>query len=122
MYLHGYVDGSTTDQSRLTADQEDSSPAGPLCVLLLHLTKKSAKTRCAGSEPWPLRALGAVRDAGMPAACKAAKKVWRWGAWHLRSRFLRKEPSHIISVFLCQQVGPLPSRFSGFLTDRKPAY
>ena len=58
----------------------------------------------------------------MPAASKAAKKVWRWDAWHLRSRFLRKELSHIISVILCQQIGLPPSRFSRFLTDQQLAY
>jgi hypothetical protein len=42
------------------------------------------------------------------------------GRLHLRSRFLRKELSHTISNFLCQQVGLPPSRFYGFLTDRSP--
>ncbi len=42
MYLHKYVDGSTTDQIHLTANREDPRLLGPLGVLLVHLTEKSA--------------------------------------------------------------------------------
>ncbi len=46
-----------------------------------------------------------------------AKKVWARDRWHLTSRFLRKVLSHTTAVYLCQQAGLSPLRFSQLLTD-----
>ena len=46
-----------------------------------------------------------------------AKKVWARDRWHLTSRWLRKVLSHTTGVYLCQQAGLSPLRFSELLTD-----
>ena len=44
-----------------------------------------------------------------------AKKVWAMDRWHLVNRWLRKILSHTFAVYLCQQLGLSPLRFSELL-------
>ncbi len=41
-----------------------------------------------------------------------ARQVWARDAWHLCSRWLRRILAHCFGVFLCQQAGLSPLRFS----------
>jgi hypothetical protein len=44
------------------------------------------------------------------------KRVWARDRWHLTSRFMRKVLSHTCCVWLCQQAGLSPLRFSELVT------
>jgi hypothetical protein len=79
------------------------------------------KLRTVDHEPWPHWLTNARRRIetviGQLVGRYNAKRVWARDPVHLWSRWLRKLLSHTIAVFLCQQSGLPPLRFSDLVVD-----
>ncbi len=75
-------------------------------------------------HPWPRWLIAARRRIETVGSQLVSRLVERYrikrvrarDRWHLTSRFWRKVLSHTCCVWLCQQAGLLPLRFSELLT------
>jgi hypothetical protein len=86
-------------------------------ITLITPAKTSVKRE---RHPWPRWLVGLRRRietvTSQLVERYGAKRVWARDVWHLTSRWFRKILSHSCCVWLCQQAGLPPLRFSELLT------